>query len=312
MDDNSLKELIQINKDWIRRNYTLHTPRQIQPKIKIENLSINLIGNAYDLSAFIVELNKIIPRYTKGAFEYTEAYSSGPESFDNFLIEARKYFGNIENLTEGKYGELILFTLVEGILEAPMIGSKVLTSFNDQAKGSDGLFLGSYRTMSDNVISAMMIGESKTIKAKTNAIKESLASINRFIDQDLSQLFNIDEFIIAKKTIFKNKPEVEKYIYDCFTPTHEEHKKRIKIFPVFIMYELKTLDNLRNEDTIETATKSLTQIIDKKSDEIAKLVEKLVSENENLKKQFLHFFIVPVPSLDFFRKHMHQQIHNLR
>jgi hypothetical protein len=312
MDDNELKKLLQINNDWIQRNYSFHETKQIGRKIKIEYLSIKLIGNAYDLSAFIVELNNIIPKYVKGGFEYAEAYQNSPEYFDNFTSEARRHFGNIENKLEGKYGELILYSLVEGILNIPMIGNKMLTNFNDQAKGSDGVFLGSYQTISNSIISSILIGESKTIQKQNDAITKAISSIIRFIDEDQKQLFSSDEFIIAKKMIFKNKPEIEKYIYECLTITSEEHKKRSKVYPIFIMYELSDLENINQADSPNEAQIKLNTLIESKAKSIESKISEEINSNSKIINEFLHFFIIPIPNLQTFRSQMHQQIHNLR
>lgn len=59
-------------------------------------------------------------------------------------LKAAIYFGPVNPQNEGKYGELLLFLLVEAVLKTPMIAYKIksLSDYKHQIKGSDGVFLG--------------------------------------------------------------------------------------------------------------------------------------------------------------------------
>lgn len=59
---------------------------------------------------------------------------------------AGSYFGQKDPQADGKYGELLLFVLVESVLGCKMIAHKLksLTNVIDQIKGGDGVFLGNY------------------------------------------------------------------------------------------------------------------------------------------------------------------------
>jgi len=94
---------------------------------------------------------------------------------------------------DGKWGELILFTMVEGFLDIPMMSHKLGWKQNptDQVKGSDGLFFGEYEGSP-----TLGIGEAKMYTDLDDGIEEALDSTDRFHGED-SQLRNQHELTVA-------------------------------------------------------------------------------------------------------------------
>jgi len=130
---------------------------------------------------------------------------------------------------DGRMGRLILFTMVEGFLDIPMMSHKLGWKQNptDQVKGSDGLFFGEYEGSP-----TLGIGEAKMYTDLDDGIEEALDSTDRFHGED-SQLRNQHELTVAMgnpsdnlskekiellSSLFTGNPKITK----CYTPSSSD------------------------------------------------------------------------------------------
>jgi hypothetical protein len=227
-------------------------------------------------------------------------------------LNAKNFFGQKLPQTDGKYGELLLFVLVESVLGCKMIAHKIksLSNYTDQVKGGDGIFIGDYK-VKDTVNPAYLIGESKVTKSFSDALTESLESINRFHDINNKAGFLDTELIVAQEFIKVATVDIDE-LYDRLTPKSVLFKKQILVHPILLMYNTPWFDKLeKNSATPE----ELEQAIEKKllghdKTLMDKITEKLKGYPE-VEKVYLDFFVLPCNSVDNFRNAMYQKIHGV-
>lgn len=225
-------------------------------------------------------------------------------------LNAKNYFGQKQPQTDGKYGELLLFVLVESILGCKMIAHKIrsLSNYKDQVKGGDGIFIGSYK-VEEVEYPAYLIGESKVTAKFADALKESLESIDRF--HKTTAGFLSDELIVSQEFIKVVSTNIDE-LYDRLTPSTDAFKKQLLIHPVLLMYNTSWFDALekasKNQSDLEKAIETKLTGSDVKL--ITKIKNK-IKEYPEVEKVYLDFFILPSKSIDEFRNTMYQKIHGI-
>lgn len=93
--------------------------------------------------------------------------------------DTRAFFRNYA--TGGEAGELLLYFLVESVLGAPQLMSKMKLKTNpgDEVKGSDGLHV----RLGKDGQPELIFGEAKLYKSVTSAVKNAIRSISDFHDK---------------------------------------------------------------------------------------------------------------------------------
>ncbi|MGJ1286348.1 Hachiman antiphage defense system protein HamA [Sphingobacterium spiritivorum] len=127
-------------------------------------------------------------------------------------LNAKNSFGDKQPQTDGKYGELLLFVLVESVLGCKMVAHKIksLSNNSDQIKGGDGVFIGNYN-IDGTDHPAYLIGESKVTAKFSDALREALISIDRFHNASSASFFLDNELIVAKEFIRVTSENVNPY-----------------------------------------------------------------------------------------------------
>ena len=337
------KKLIQIDKHWMDKELVSHLNEKIGEKISLRLYTIKPVSTIIDFLSLSKFLTKIIPHYVfsikeieddierelkrlvkavhssnKGMEEHelqeiidAETARVKTETWSEKFNESRIFFKkSSEDYIGGKYGELLLFALVEGVLGCKMIAHKIrhLTNVNDEVKGSDGIFIGDY-----NNESSMLIGESKIMKSMSGAITDALDSINRYHNDDEKAHNLSHELLIARADIHKydvDGVDIDE-LYDRLDPTQEAYKTQILVHPIILMYERKYMrDAQKNAKTHkefqEMVSKELLKRVKNKK-EVFKLIEKHVKEFD-MEHAFLDFFLVPVDNVANFRNAMDDQL----
>jgi len=131
-------------------------------KVEIKNYCVSLGGDTIDTAGFIEFISRKFPYFV---FPEEEVEELSPIAYREAQARAG-YQGDF--ITDGKYGELILFVLVEGLLEMPMISHKIAGKQNpsDEIKGSDGVFFGEYSGEE-----SLGIGEAKFFSDKKGGLR---------------------------------------------------------------------------------------------------------------------------------------------
>lgn len=323
--------LITINKNWVNKEFNHHYTQNVNDKLKVRLYSIKPSGTTINSISLANTLLDILPYYfkskseidrqiqreiSKNINEYTTATDIDCKEeiakivYNKTYREAKGFFKKkSSDSTSGKYGELILFGLVESVLDCKMIAHKItnLTNYYDEVKGGDGIFMGNYMLPNGSTEIAYLIGESKVWKDYSGAKKDALESINRFYDSKVQSDFKTLEFFIAQKDIEKvvsEKTDIDE-LYDRLDQKTELFKKQIAVHPILIMYETRSYDRLMkkalsNLDLINSIDKTIKLKLNKTLSSIASKVQ----EYPKLENVFLDFILIPTNSIADFNDTM--------
>lgn len=330
------ENIIQIRKDWVDSELTHHLTEEVNSKLSFRVYTIlpsSIDFNFISLSKF---LTKILPHYVKSKNEInielqrkikkkvkeikkknshlslneldtlikTESERTTQETWFEIFNESRKFFKKkSEKYIGGKYGELLLFALVEGVLKCKMIAHKIshLSNVNDEVKGSDGIFIGEYKNKE-----ALLIGESKVMQNFSDAIKEALESINRY-HSDKEQAHNLShELLIARGDIHKYDDGVIDIdeLYERLNVEEDAYRRQILVHPILLMYEREFIQKLKikstsQEEFVDKLNKMMLKKIKEKKRGV-ELIKNKVNESQ-LEHVFLDFFLIPVDKVERFR-----------
>ncbi|WP_416442115.1 DUF1837 domain-containing protein [Leeuwenhoekiella sp. A16] len=335
--------LIQINKRWVEEELISHLTEKIGSKVNMRVYTIMPSSTQMDYLSLSNFLSKIIPHYVYSIKEIEKDISrqhkrnevairkANPnieeadilnlvaeeserverDTWSQIFNQSRIFFRKKgESYIGGKYGELLLFALVESVLGCKMIAHKIkhLTNVNDEVKGSDGVFLGDY-----NNERAILFGESKIMQSLSGAIVDALGSINRYHNDRESAHNRNHELLIARDNI--DTYEIDGVdideLYDRLDPETEAYKSQILVHPIILMYErafiLKIQKKATSSDEFkELISKELVKRL-KQKQEVFDLVTNHI-KNQNLEHSFLDFFLFPVDDVSKFRAAMDDKL----
>lgn len=300
------KDLIQIDKTWVERHLNLHFSEP-GTKTTIRLFTIRASGTTVSHGALCTELSEMVIPYVSGKTGLNQSEAVKAHSY------AVKFFGEKNTQTDGKYGELLLFALVEAVLECKMVAHKIrtLSNFKDQVKGGDGIFLGEYLIAGENR-NVYMIGESKVMAGYADAIDDALESINRFHDKDTAAEFNSTELIIAKDNLIIQEGADIDELYERLTPGTEPFRNQTLVHPVLLMYNTASIGTLEKKatDVLELEELIKNEITSRKARTL-KLINEKVAKYDNIQKVYLDFFILPTNEVDAFRNGLYYEIHGV-
>lgn len=267
-----------------------------ESKIRVNSYIVKPNYGTLDYSSFIRYLGKKYPYF---AFSKDEV-----EEFDRPMHRAQKLSDYKDDARyDGKWGELILFLLVDGVLDIPMVSHKLGWKQNpvDQIKGSDGLFFGRFKGNP-----SLAIGEAKMYGELGSGIEESLDSTDRF-HGDGSQIRNQHELAVAAGNLSKNlsSDKIEQ-LASLFTSQERDYQI---VHPIFVGYddpdlgELQT-EPLSDEELLERVREHISE-----TDLTSAVVDKLEDTYSHLQKHWLIFFFLPLENKDQFSESMKEEIY---
>src|SRR4051812_35623191 len=104
-----LEQYIQIDKGWVGRQLQNHF-NDIHGKVNVKLYTVKVSGTTIAPGAIVEELHNMLPNYVYGKKKINELgeLKAG--------LKANHFFGKRDPKTDGKYGELLLFALVESVL----------------------------------------------------------------------------------------------------------------------------------------------------------------------------------------------------
>ncbi|QLC34350.1 DUF1837 domain-containing protein [Halarchaeum sp. CBA1220] len=268
-----------------------------EKKIKVSSYTVSPNYGTIDYDSFIEFLGE---KYMYFAFPEEKV-----EEFDRPMHRAQKLSDYKEDARyDGKWGELILFTLVDGILDIPMVSHKLGWKQNpvDQIKGSDGLFFGKYEGSP-----SLGLGEAKMYSDLADGIEEALDSTDRF-HEDGSQVRNQHELAVAAGNLSENlSSEKIEELASLFTTKQRDYQI---MHPIFIGYDEPELAELQEEpaendgELLDRIQKHLSE-----TNLLSKVKEEVEDEYDHLKKHWLVFFFLPLEDKDRFSEKMKGEIY---
>lgn len=303
-EDITWSDCLTVKTEWVD-NYFHKIPEILDLKVRAHALSLKFSGNRQESLALAKFVGNRIQHYVFDRHELDE-YEARDE---NPYPMASSFFANTDPVYDGKYGELILYLLVEAIFKTPMVCHKLslLTNVKDQVKGGDGIFFGER----NNSLS-ILIGESKIYQNLGGAISSALESIDRFNQNYLPSSLD-HELFIARSNISKNLSlDQAKALLKAFRPGTEEYQACNKIFPILLIYDDKKIDDIEEKATNrDHAEELVAEWIKEHSAEAVKNIRERLQKKSELRKLFLEFFLIPMSSVETFKKTLFKQIHGI-
>ena len=332
----NFSNLISINKKWFEKEFDHHFTENVNGKLKVRLYTIKPSGTTINSNSLANALLDILPDYFKSKIEiekdikieiektindYTTATDIEHRENATKIIhfktyrEAKKFFKTKSaDSKSGKYGELLLFGIVEALLDCKMVAHKItnLTNYHDEVKGGDGVFMGEYTLSNGAKEVVYLIGESKVWQNYSGAKKDALDSIERFYKPETQATFNSLEFFIAQKDISKivDAESIDiNELYDRLDPKSNLFKQQTAVHPILIMYDTKSYDALMvKAANNEELSKLIHDNIQSKLKKTLQVIETKVKQYPDLERIYLDFILIPVNSVESFNLTMDELI----
>jgi hypothetical protein len=293
-------KLLKVNRDVFFNLFSLNEEVAVSDEVKIKFYSLKYSGKGSDDLTFINHIYEAAVNYVFDEKDIKELIEDGYEPTDKAL----SYFGDIDPLTDGRYGELILYLFIEAVLQTPMIVHKISQTYNnnDQVKGSDGLFIGNI-----NGQATLLLGESKMRNNFHVCVGDALESLKRYINNPES----IDrELEVAKKHLSQDLKNLDEndldLIYQSLRTKQIEFQEYNICYPAFLMYKEGKINNIiaANKPEIESQVLEFLKSIKKRR---SKYINESLPEIKNIT---LEFFMMPVVDVSSFREKCYTVFHN--
>ena len=265
-------------------------------RLEVQTHCVAVGGDTIDSDALIEFASEKFPYLVFPEDEVEERF---PEVYRDALAKA----GLREDaIRDGLYGELLLFLLVEGLLDLPMISHKIAGKQNptDEVKGSDGLFFGEFHGED-----ALGIGEAKFFTNRNAGIRDSLESTDRFHGSGGASTRN-HELEVATNNLSDNlsQKQIEE-LAERLTANTSDYRL---VHPIFVGYEEDELNRLQAQaadgnELEETLFKFLED-----SSGTLEYVQDHLKEYEELQKHWLVFILLPVEDSDSFKQRLRNRI----
>ena len=194
----------------------------------------------------------------------------------------------------GEAGELLLYFLMEAVLKAPQLVSKMelKTNHKDEVKGSDGIHA---RFNKETGLVDIFFGESKLYTKSSSAIADAIKSVDQFHDIEMYQ----HEFTMVTK-YFKHADEETREAISSLI-VHGEPGPGVCInHACLIGYDFKGFSGLTNAGTLD---ENLQEFLSKFLEDGGRLTRLLQKRFDKFGKKHIKFevFFLPFPSVVEFR-----------
>lgn len=296
-----------VDPNWVN-DYLVDHPQEMKDKIRTRVYNLQFNGTEEGATSFIRFLLDQIPHYVYSNQKIQEMIAKGQSPW----WRAAEFFGDVDPDLDGKYGELILYLLVEGVLRIPLIVHKIklTTNPNDQVKGSDGVFFGSYFG-NDSIL----FGESKIYKTRWSALNDALKSLNKFHELPQAGTMLSNELTIASRNLTNNlTPAKLDYLSTLLDPDSGESRRVNIVHPTLIVYndyKIKRIQDICNskENAEELLCLKNETLATKLSNSILKKIEDKYGELNSI---YLDFFFIPMSDVSLLKHTLYNRIHNVR
>lgn len=212
--------------------------------------------------------------------------------------EARKLFRHPEIDEDnpdrtGEAGELLLFFLIEAILGAPQMVSKMelKTNHKDEVKGSDGIHA-KYNQEDDLV--DFFFGEAKLYVDSNSAIQAALNSIDDFHSVEMLE----HEFTMVTKHFKYSNEETKKALSSLIICGEPGPSARLN-HACLIGYNYKDFRTI-NDGNPKVLTENFVSKFQEEGMRLTKSLQTKIA-NMNCNHLSFEFFFLPFPSVDDFR-----------
>jgi len=212
---------------------------------------------------------------------------------------AKHLFTDLEKT--GEFGEILLYILVQEILELPQLISKMSLKTSGQLhyQGADGIHVKFDET--DNSLS-LYWGESKMEKTIYSGLKNCFNSLKSFLldtyGHDSTQTRDL-HLITSNISDNLNNPKLEDILVRYFD-LDDDLSNKLKYKGVcFVGFDSENYP----KSPLEKNTKELIEAFQLEISDWLKNSGKQIKKHPNLEKFEIHLFLIPFPSVQEFRTH---------
>lgn len=278
--------------DSFEHDYTIDS---IKTTIRLNSLKFD--GNNVPMVTALADvLYTYIIDYCLSSKNTEEAITNSQYAL--LVREARSLFRRPDISTgvddkSGEAGEILLFFLLEAVLGAPQIVSKMelKTNHKDEVKGSDGIHA---RWNSDLNLVDFYFGEAKLYQNVKQALKSALASVSGFHDIGMAQ----HEFCMVTKHFKYADEKIKEEIKSLFVNNNPGPNVRVN-HAILIGFDYDGYKNHVDQVMLDDNAR----FKDRYLSDIEKVIHHLREELVKFDKKSLVFeiFFLPFPSVKDFR-----------
>ena len=289
---NELNKLLSVNKGEVDGILQLFEPKDCfnQDNVNFTFHYVRFQNNEPRTKDFI---NKLLDHIVSYCLNRDKYQNISPQDVRKLWYEAKQKFASPKDGKTGEPGELVTFFLLEGILNAPKIFSKMSLKTNRQMHihGSDGVHL---RVNGDDIV--LFFGESKLYQVHTTAISDALSSVKDFVSSNNSSSNNQQDFEIQVLSDHLDLPEGEtrELILKVLDPYSKERSNLQYVYTCFIGFDI-------NELKANCKPENFELVYNSKAKSCYENVLKKIEADAVLKKLSWQFFFIPFGSVVDFR-----------
>lgn len=253
---------------------------------------IRFRNNLPRIDNFISKLCDLIISFCLSRDKYSEI---SHDQVRSLYLEAKRKFAEPANNRSGEPGELIIFYLLEGYMQAPQIMSKMSLKTNQQmhVHGADGVHMD---LEGENI--QLYFGESKLYKSYTAAVTDAIDSVKNFVEPIENKGTYTQrnyEISILSNNLDIPAGRLRDLVIKTLDPYQKEHSNLNYVHACFIGFDL--------EEIKESCDKqAFINIYEEKAKSCYKNVKKKIESDPELKKLQWHFFFMPFDSVEEFRQ----------
>lgn len=256
--------------------------------------SVNVLESGFNLSGLEEYLGDKFADYVFPSERKKKLIDEGKSP----TVRAQRKAGfNVDYQRDGNLGEFLLFLLVDGYFDIPMISHKIIRkqSYQHEVYGSDNLFFGEFRD--DEYIG---VGEAKVYGNVTDGAREAVDSISAFHDKN-SRRYMEQELSLAPKNISQNLNQ-EQIDYLAEVMTAGGYSDFPILHPILICHGEEELEDVEGvSKSVKDVEEEIDDILEQK-DYLSRVTGQVENGHSRLDRAYLLFLILPVPDLDEFRK----------
>lgn len=236
-------------------------------------------------------VDTLISYITHFCFTSERRADLGEQARNRTFVEAKRLFRTYP--TTGQPGELLIYFLIEAVLQAPQVLKKMLitTNPNDERKGSDGVHI---RRAPDADLLEVIFAEAKLHKDFAAALASAFASMTEFHNSATKEL-EINYFL---NTFSLLSPEEQEVISSYVEGANKEKCQQVHV--CLIGYTWKEYECLKSPEK-----KKFLEEFDERyrAWALAEMKPKLDAELATFSHSHLRFefFFLPFTSVDNFR-----------
>jgi|GEM_PF-2629623 len=204
--------------------------------------------------------------------------------------------GNQVASEAGVLGEILLFLIMDGVFDFPMVSHKISDKQDAQMQvlGSDGIFVGS---LEDETV--IGLGEAKVKGDLGKAIRGALDSILDFHDSSGKEEIERELQVAPNKLSDNLEDHHWEMVTEMFAiPEYRDHRL---VHPTIICYEEDSIDGVDHVGDADSIKEEIVDVING-IDYIDRIGNNINPDRERVKSADLFFIFLPMGRIDDFRE----------